>query len=107
MDLLAWQKGISSLGKNDKRGNNQKVGLKKRKLEALEKERIKLAFQDSPKRESQLGTFKEGTSKEENNVEKGRDQPPMLLIQHWFWYTREQMEGINGTPETLYGTIKG
>ena len=44
MDLLAWQKGISSLGKNDKRGNNQKVGLKKRKLEALEKERIKLAF---------------------------------------------------------------
>ena len=44
MDLLAWQKGISSLGKNDKRGNSQKVGLKKRKLEALEKERIKLAF---------------------------------------------------------------
>ena len=107
MGLLAWQKGISSLGKNDKRENNQKVGLKKRNLEALEKERIKLAFQDSPERESQLGTFKEGTSKEENNVKRGRDQPPMLLIQHWFWYAREQMEGINGTPETLYGTIKG
>ena len=25
----------------------------------------------------------------------------MLLAQHWFWYPREQMEGISGTPETL------
>ena len=29
------------------------------------------------------------------------DQPPMLLTQHWIWYLREQIEGINGTQETL------
>ena len=25
----------------------------------------------------------------------------MLLTQHWFWYPRQQMKGINGTPKTL------
>ena len=45
--------------------------------------------------------FEEGTSKEENNEERGRDQPPMLLAQHWFWYPRKQMEEISGTLETL------
>ena len=45
--------------------------------------------------------FEEGTSKEESNKERGRDQPPMLLAQHWFCYPGEQMEGTSGTPETL------
>ena len=51
--------------------------------------------------ESQLEAFEEGTLKEENNEEWGRDQPSMLLTQHWFWYPGEQMGGINGTLETL------
>jgi len=25
----------------------------------------------------------------------------MLLTQHWFWYLRQQMEGISGTPKAL------
>ena len=38
-DLSAWQKGINSLGKNDKRESSQNVGLKKWNLKVLEKER--------------------------------------------------------------------
>ena len=38
------QKGISSLGKNDKRESSQKVGMKKWNLEALKKERTKVSL---------------------------------------------------------------
>ena len=51
--------------------------------------------------ETQQEAFKEETPKEENNEEWERDQPPMLLVQHWFWYPDEQMEGISDTPRTL------
>ena len=47
-DLSAWQKVISSLGKNDKREISQKVGLKKWNLEALEKERTKVSLLGPP-----------------------------------------------------------
>ena len=60
MDLLAWQKGISSLGKNDKRENSQKVGLKKWNLEALKKGKNKGQPSRNPlERESQLEAFEE------------------------------------------------
>ena len=65
-DLSAWQKGISSPGKNDKRESSQKVGLKKKKdLEVLEKERTK----SQPSKTPQNGKvnkriFEEKTSKE-------------------------------------------
>ena len=69
-DLSAWQKGINSLGKNDKRESSQKVGLKKWNLEALEKERTKVSFLGSPQNgKVNKGLFEEGTSKEENNEE--------------------------------------
>ena len=68
-DLSAWQKGISPFEKNEKGESSQKVGLKKWNLEALEKEISKVSPLGSPERESQLGVFKEGTSKEGNSEE--------------------------------------
>ena len=43
------KKGISSLRTNDNREGSQKVGLKKWKLEALEKERTKTSLLGPPK----------------------------------------------------------
>ena len=31
----------------------------------------------------------------------------MLLTQHWFWYPRQQMEGISGTSKILGRNYKG
>ena len=51
--------------------------------------------------ESQIETFEGETPKEKNYEKCGRDQLPMLLAQHSFWYPGEQMGGIGGTLETL------
>ena len=40
---FSLEKGISTLGKNDKMESSHKVGLKKWNLEALEKERTKVS----------------------------------------------------------------
>ena len=48
-DLSAWQKGINSLGKNDKRESSQKVDLKRWNLEALEKIRTKVNLLGPPR----------------------------------------------------------
>ena len=48
-DLSAWQKGISSLEKNDKRESSQNVGLKKWNLKVLEKERPKVSLLGPPR----------------------------------------------------------
>ena len=77
------------------------MSLKRWDLEALKEERPNVSSLGHLKMESQQEAFKEETPKEENNEECGRDQPPMLLTQDWFWYTREHMEGISGTAETL------
>ena len=71
--LSAWYKGISQFRENDKRECNQKVGLKRWNLEVLEKERSKVSLLGPPRTESQLRAFEEGTSKEGNSEEWGRD----------------------------------
>ena len=43
-NFSAWQKGISSPGKNDKREGNQKVGLEKWNLEPPRRKEQKPAF---------------------------------------------------------------
>ena len=58
---LSWE--------NDKGKSNQKVGLKRWNLEALEKERSKVNPLGPSEQESQLGAFEEGTSKEGNSEE--------------------------------------
>ena len=63
------RKESAHLKKNEKGESSQKVGLKKWNLEALEKEISKVSPLGSPERESQLGVFKEGTSKEGNSEE--------------------------------------
>ena len=75
--------GNLPIQENDKKESSQKVDLKKQYLEVLEKERSKVSPLGPPERESQLGTFEEGTSKEENS-EKIRkwlatNVVPMLL----------------------------
>jgi len=47
-----------------------------------------------------LGTFGRETSKEECS-EKMRKGPATNVVGTRFWYTRQQIEGINGTSKTL------
>ena len=64
-NLSAWQEGISSPGKNDKKENSQKVGLKKKDLEVLEKARTKSQPTKTPQNEKvSKRIFEEKTSKE-------------------------------------------
>ena len=91
---LTWEKW--------QKGKQLKGGSEKVESRNLEEGKNKGQPSKTPLEwESQLEAFEEGTLKEENNEEWGRDQPSMLLTQHWFWYPGEQMGGINGTLETL------
>ena len=70
-------------------------------LEPLENERSKVSPLGPPRMVKSTRSFWRGNLKEGDSEEWGRDQPLILLTQHWFWYPWEQIEGINGTSETL------
>ena len=61
----------------------------------------------SPIRGSQLGTFGLPNLKKETMRERGKDQPPRLQTQHWFWYLELQENGSMAWENPRSGTIKG
>ena len=69
-DLSAWQKGIRSPRKNDKRESSQKVGLKKVESRSLGEGKNKSQPSSIPQNGKVSNRlFEEGTLKKENNEE--------------------------------------